>query len=69
MSMATPKEAAVYLNVTVQSLAVWRCVGKGPVFHKFEGRIRYDLADLDAYKQRTRHRPIVRAEQERNVAV
>jgi len=67
--MLNPKQAAKDLGVCVSTLAVWRCTGKGPAFHKFEGAIRYDAADLDAYKRSRRTRPVVRAEQEHHVAV
>ena len=67
--MLNEREAAAYLGLSKNTLRVWRCAGRGPVFHKMGKLIRYDAIDLDAYKQQSRRYPVVRAEQERNVAV
>ena len=42
----TPREAATFLGLSVRALARYRCNGKGPVFYKFGGRVRYTLDDL-----------------------
>lgn len=44
------KEAAEYLGVTTNTLEVWRCQGKGPVFLKYETKaVRYRKEDLDSF--------------------
>jgi hypothetical protein len=44
------KEAARYLNLSPQTLTNWRCLGRGPRFLKFGGRVVYDHDDLQAFK-------------------
>jgi len=45
----SPQEAAKLLRVAVQTLAVWRCHEKGPVWHKFGGRVYYYPADIEEF--------------------
>lgn len=33
------------------TLAVWRCYGKGPAYCKIGGRVRYRRADVEAWLQ------------------
>lgn len=51
--LKTPQQAAEYLAVTVDTLAYWRTVGRGPRFLKFnrarQGIVRYRQADLDQF--------------------
>ena len=42
-------EAAEILNIEVQTLRRWRCVGKPPGYVKVGGAVRYDLADIEAF--------------------
>lgn len=42
------KSAALYLGLSVKTLAIWRCNGGGPPYVK-AGRIFYFRADLDAW--------------------
>jgi hypothetical protein len=45
-----PKDAACYLNVAEQTLAIWRLRGTGPKFVSINSKtVRYLLEDLDAY--------------------
>ena len=44
------KNAAAYLGLSVKTLAMQRCAGKGPPFVK-RGRIFYFLHDLDEWLQ------------------
>ncbi|MCU1226504.1 MAG: hypothetical protein JWQ42_4597 [Edaphobacter sp.] len=37
------------LGIPEGTLRYWRNVGLGPVWHKLEGSIRYDLVDVEAY--------------------
>lgn len=48
VALMTPKEVAEHLNVTIETLAVWRCKGKGPAYTK-AGGITYRVADVNAY--------------------
>ena len=45
----SPKEAAVYLGVSEQTLATRRMEGQPPKFSKPVGKIYYFKTDLDAY--------------------
>lgn len=42
------REAAERLGLAVATLRRWRWVGRGPLFVKIGGAVRYDPADLDA---------------------
>jgi hypothetical protein len=37
-----------------QTLTKWRQRGKGPAYHKFEGKVTYSLDDLRAFVERSR---------------
>lgn len=43
------KDAAVYLNRKVKTLAQWKCDGHGPPPINVGGRIFYRLADLESF--------------------
>jgi hypothetical protein len=43
------RQAAAYLRLRPATLERWRCVGDGPVFHKFGRRVLYSQDDLDAF--------------------
>lgn len=45
---STP-DAAAYLNLSVSTLEVWRCLGKGPRYCKIGRRVIYRREDLDAF--------------------
>ena len=45
----TRPEAAEYLRLSDKTLARWAWAGKGPVFRKIGGAVRYDLSDLEAF--------------------
>lgn len=53
-SFLTEKQAAKRLNLAATTLARWRWAGKGPAFRKFEGAIRYSVAELEAYVEAAR---------------
>jgi len=44
-----PRAAARYLCLAPATLAKWRTEGRGPIHRRFGGRIRYAVADLDAW--------------------
>ena len=50
----THKEAAALIGVTEATLRFWRCKGRGPQFTKLsdakQAGVRYDLADIEAWK-------------------
>jgi hypothetical protein len=47
-------ETAAVLGIPVRTLAYYRQVKKGPVYHKVEGHVRYALQDLKAYLEKVR---------------
>jgi hypothetical protein len=49
-AMATPAEVSAVLRVAVQTLAQWRCQGRGPAFHKVGRYVRYCWADVREYQ-------------------
>lgn len=49
----TEKEAANYLKVRPQTLALWRTQCRGPVYSRVEGAIRYRRQALDLYLEST----------------
>lgn len=49
MTLLTDAQAAERLHVARQTLAKWRCQGKGPRYVKIGRRALYDEADLDAF--------------------
>ncbi len=50
----TTREAASYLRLRPATLARWRCVGGGPSFRKFGGRVVYSQAELEAFAETKR---------------
>lgn len=55
------KSVAAMLDIPEGTLRHWRNVGLGPVWHKLEGSIRYDVRDVEAYVESNRRIPSVRA--------
>jgi hypothetical protein len=45
-------EAARYLGLSANTLAMWVTQRKGPKFHRVGGRVFYFLHDLDAFIQK-----------------
>jgi hypothetical protein len=48
------REAAQILGLNVKTLRRWRWAGKGPRFLKMGSAVRYERADLEAYKAAAR---------------
>ena len=46
MQLLTPKQTSEALNLSVKSLATWRCKGLGPTFVKVGGRVLYPKSHL-----------------------
>jgi excisionase family DNA binding protein len=42
-------EAARQLGISVKTIRRWRWAGRGPVFRKIGGSVRYHPADLEAF--------------------
>ena len=61
MKLLTTSAVALMLSVPEGTLRYWRNVGLGPVWHKLEGSIRYDVRDVEAYVESNRRIPSVRA--------
>jgi len=50
MDLITHREAAERIGINSGTLYVWRSQqGKGPVYYKIGGLVRYDPADIDAW--------------------
>ncbi|MGJ3223792.1 helix-turn-helix transcriptional regulator [Micromonospora aurantiaca (nom. illeg.)] len=47
--MASVTEVAEYLGINPQTLYNWRAKGVGPKSCKVGGRVKYRLADVDAW--------------------
>ena len=43
------RHAAGYLGLSHRTLDGYRVSGEGPAFHRFGNRVRYRIADLDAW--------------------
>lgn len=50
----TEKEAAEELNLAVQTLRNWRHQRRGPNYQKYGRAIRYELSELNEYRERNR---------------
>jgi hypothetical protein len=57
----TAKQLGQVLGIPEGTLRYWRNVGLGPVWHKFEGTIRYHVRDVEVYVEINRRIPFVRA--------
>jgi len=55
------KELSKMWDVPESTLRYWRCAGIGPTYVKLGGRIKYDLADVEAYVRANKRKPSVRA--------
>ncbi len=51
------KAAAKSLGMAVQTLRNWRCQRKGPPYIRLGRSIRYQVKDIEAYKQKKRVDP------------
>lgn len=47
LELLTTKQASEYLQVHQNTLANWRCAGRGPKSKRIGGRIRYDMKELN----------------------
>jgi len=54
---ASTVEAAVILDRSPTTRERWRQTGRGPRFLRVEGRIEYELAELEAFLERCRRDP------------
>lgn len=61
VQLLTSRQVAGMLSVPEGTLRYWRTVGLGPVWHKLEGSIRYDVGDVLRYVEKNRRIPSVRA--------
>jgi hypothetical protein len=61
VELLTGKRIAEMLSIPEGTLRYWRNVGIGPVWHKLEGSIRYDVGDVLRYVEKNRRIPSVRA--------
>ncbi len=56
MALITPRELAQRLNLSVSTLAKWRCYGHGPAYRKIGNRIRYDEDEVAAWLEQLTRR-------------
>ena len=49
-ALLTTHEAAEHLNISPRTLEKWRLRGVGPVYLRFGRAVRYNIADLDLYR-------------------
>jgi excisionase family DNA binding protein len=57
--LLTRREAAAYLGVSEQTLAIWKCTGRYDLPYLKIGRlVKYEAADLDAFLKRFKHEPL-----------
>ena len=59
--LVNTKELSKMWDVPESTLRYWRCAGIGPTYVKLGGRIKYDLADVEAYVRANKRKPSVRA--------
>ncbi len=52
--LLSPKQVADLTGISVATLAQWRYRGRGIPFLRIERLVRYDLADVESYLQRSR---------------
>lgn len=45
----TPKQLSTLLEVPTETLRKWRYRGEGPPYHRLNGLIRYNTADVAAW--------------------
>ena len=46
----TTREVAAFLGLSAGTLCVWRSQGKGPNYYKVGSTVRYEMDDLEAWK-------------------
>ena len=49
VSLLNEKQAAQLLAVSISTLRRWRLLGKGPIFRKLNGCVRYAVTDLNQF--------------------
>ena len=53
-TLLTEKEAATLLLAQPCTLTKWRHRGRGPIFLKLSGKVRYKLTDIEAFIEKSR---------------
>lgn len=59
--LLSTKELSRIWSIPESTLRYWRCAGLGPAYVKLGGRIKYDLADVEAYVRANKRKPSMRA--------
>ena len=59
--LVSTKQLSKMWDMPESTLRYWRCAGIGPAYVKLGGRIKYDLADVEAYVRTNKRKPSVRA--------
>lgn len=52
------REAATFLGINENQMVQWRSRGIGPAYYQYVGRIYYDRADLEAFRESCRREPL-----------
>lgn len=47
--LITEREFEALYGIKASTLRRWRLVGKGPLYHKLHGAVRYDVAEVEAW--------------------
>ena len=55
-SFFTPEDLAQRWEIMLTTLDQWRWSGKGPIFTKIGGKVRYSVKDVEHYEQQRRYR-------------
>ncbi len=50
-SFLTTRELAKRWNLGIETIKKWRGSGKGPLYHKLGGGIRYNLEDIEEFEK------------------
>lgn len=49
-------ELSTHIGVKLSTIRKWRVEGRGPLFSKMEGLVRYKVSDVDAFAEETKVR-------------
>ncbi len=46
-----PEELAARWRMSIDTLKVWRSIGRGPSYNKRGGKVTYSIVDIEKYEQ------------------
>jgi len=53
----TPEQLAHRWRISEGTLAVWRSIGKGPIYNKISGKVSYSMSDILNYEEQSKVDP------------